>query len=395
MRTSTIIEILIDSSGSMGYMKGAGEDENKYLIDGQTRMCLVKKLLIEEVIPTIDYSSRIVVRTFRVDVVSHGEEIEQTDTQIVTIFDGLYEKTKIVDVINSLQDPPWGGTPITAAINTAIENLKQYPNSDRKIILLTDGEENGGGNYIEAAIKAEQMDGIPCKIFIIGVALNEDAEKKSKTIANGGYYNIKSKSFIDDELRSILAPLKFAVLKDSIQNLQRTLEIGTDSLNINSLPKINPMDKCQTEERREIDFTTLTNDIEYNQEIGLKSEFFLYKYLCERYGNKNIIWLNQQAESYKDHDFELLDENGELSRIIECKGTIGRKPTFYLTVEEWNCFLANKDIYQIYRIFNVDGEANVFSIENLFDSLFTGKVVPYLLNPEVLKERRIYLTILS
>lgn len=27
MRTSTIIEILIDSSGSMGYMKGAGEDE--------------------------------------------------------------------------------------------------------------------------------------------------------------------------------------------------------------------------------------------------------------------------------------------------------------------------------------------------------------------------------
>jgi hypothetical protein len=32
--SSTIIEILIDNSGSMGHMKGALEYEEKYLIDG-------------------------------------------------------------------------------------------------------------------------------------------------------------------------------------------------------------------------------------------------------------------------------------------------------------------------------------------------------------------------
>lgn len=42
------INILIDASGSMGFMEGAGvEHENKYLLpDGSTRTQLVKKILI-------------------------------------------------------------------------------------------------------------------------------------------------------------------------------------------------------------------------------------------------------------------------------------------------------------------------------------------------------------
>lgn len=35
--TETIIEILIDNSGSMGFMKGS-EYEGKYMVDGQTRV---------------------------------------------------------------------------------------------------------------------------------------------------------------------------------------------------------------------------------------------------------------------------------------------------------------------------------------------------------------------
>ena len=39
--TKSIIEILIDYSGSMGYMKGT-KYENKSLIDGKTRFYLAK-----------------------------------------------------------------------------------------------------------------------------------------------------------------------------------------------------------------------------------------------------------------------------------------------------------------------------------------------------------------
>ncbi len=48
--TDTIIEIRIDNSGSMGYMAGNPEHENKYLIDGQTRMTLIKKIVIEVIV---------------------------------------------------------------------------------------------------------------------------------------------------------------------------------------------------------------------------------------------------------------------------------------------------------------------------------------------------------
>lgn len=37
----------------MGYMNGSPEHENKYLIDGLTRMTLIKKVMTEEIIPTI------------------------------------------------------------------------------------------------------------------------------------------------------------------------------------------------------------------------------------------------------------------------------------------------------------------------------------------------------
>jgi len=60
----TIIEILIDNSNSMGRCEGLEHFEQFLLPDGSTRMKLVKKILINEIIPTLDYASKLVVRTF-------------------------------------------------------------------------------------------------------------------------------------------------------------------------------------------------------------------------------------------------------------------------------------------------------------------------------------------
>ncbi len=436
--TETIIEILIDNSGSMGYMTGSPEHEGKYLIDGVTRMTLIKRILREQIIPTIDYANEIIIRTFRKNsTLVDGQNVDSIVTPV--IYKGILDKDKISLIIASLQDPPVGGTPITAAINAAVADLAMYPNSDRKIILITDGEENGVGDYKEAAKKAEQLNGIPCKTFIIGIAQDQAAEKKSREIATGGYYNLKSKSFTADEIQKVLAPLKTAVLQNTIHNIQTAVN------NVQPQPQVQPQKVVETVEKKietikqeskqatalqldkleskveeqilntqkllselsslkellrvnalletGIDSTTLTIDNEYSESVRQRSETFLYKSLCDKYGATKVKWLNEKAESFSHHDFELLDANGKTIQLIECKGTAKNKPTFYLTDKEWNHFLTNKEIYQLHRVFNVDGEMNTVSFENLLTSILNGQVVPYLSKPEILKENRVFLTL--
>lgn len=446
--TDTIIVILIDNSGSMGYMAGSPEHENKYLIDGLTRMTMIKKVMSEQIIPTIDYANQIIIRTFRYNRKKVADKVVE-ELSTPAIYEGVFDKQKILTVIASLQDPPIGGTPITAAINAAVSDLEKHPNSDRKIILITDGEESGGGDFREAAKKAEQLKGIPCKTFIIGIAQDEQSEKKSREIASGGYYNIKSTSFTAGEVQKVLAPLKTAVLQNTIQNFQTVVSNSQPQPHIQKQiqpqPQIQPQKVVQTVEKKieiikqeskqatatqldeletkikeqisntqnllselsslkellrvdalletGIDSTTLTMDNEYSESVRQRSETFLYKLLCDKHGTAKVKWLNQTGESFSHHDFELLDENGKVVQLIECKGTSKDKPTFYLTANEWTHFLTNKDVYQVYRVFNVDGEMNARCIDNLLASIMNGQVVPYLLKVEILKEGRVFLTL--
>lgn len=437
---NTIIEILIDNSGSMGYMKGGGEDENKYLIDGQTRMTLIKRLLLEEIIPTIDYSSKVCIRTFRIAIDKVDNKIVQKDIEIPVIYEGVFNIKLIEEAISKLKDPPMGGTPISAALDKSFDNLKNYPQHDRKIILLTDGEENGGGDYISTAKKIEALAGIKCKIFIIGLALTEKSIIAAKEIASGGFYNIKSKSFERNEIKQVMAPIKTAVLRDSMKNIAQAktvnqplqenkapddiirnkikeVAIETKEATANSLNKLENKIKEYVSlgeglldefsnlkesirinsliESNAIDSTTLTIDDEYSESIRQRSETFLYNILCEQYGKEKVNWLNKEKESYKPYDFELLDDKNNVCQFIECKGTVGTKSTFYLTNIEWEFFIKNSSFYQVYRIFNLDSNCNYFCIENLLNYLMTGKVVPYLTKPEILKENRVFLTLLD
>jgi hypothetical protein len=108
-----------------------------------------------------------------------------------------------------------------------------------------------------------------------------------------------------------------------------------------------------------------------------------------------VKWLNKDTESYAHHDFEILNNAGNIIQYVECKGTTRNKPTFYLTLKEWLHFLNNKERYQLYRVFNLDEKIEYSFIENLFESLVEGEVVPCLTSPEVLKEERVFLTLLN
>lgn len=255
-------------------------------------------------------------------------------------------------------------------------------------------------------------------------------ERKAKSIATGGYFNIKSQYFENKILQDFLVTLKLSILQDSKEILQQSDDrLTKENIQIidtkiaktiteNDASTTGLIDNIQTQIDKTkailseleiikeqlrikqllssgVDSTTLTIDDDYSEDIKIKSETILYEHLCKQYGKDSVIWLNQHQESYLHHDFEIHDGFGNIVKIIECKGTPKCKPTFYMTANEWNYFLLHQQEYQLYRIFELDTTPQIYCIENLLNAILERKVVPYLTKPEILKENRVYLTILK
>ena len=147
---------------------------------------------------------------------------------------------------------------------------------------------------------------------------------------------------------------------------------------------------------------TVSHDDDYHNVIKEKSEAYLFSILKKLYPSQIVKWLNYDEinskfeESWKNHDFEILDKKGNVLHYIDCKGTPQNKKTFYLTSNEWNFFLdcvKKETSYQVYRIFNVEGNTNYVAIDNLWEWIETGKVVPYLSATETIKGGRVFLTL--
>lgn len=215
---NTIIEILIDTSQSMGYGTGKDADKSQFLLpDGSTRMSLVKKILINDIIPIIDYASIINIRTFR--SVPSPRTNSKLSPEINLVYSGKFDKDFIAKKISEMKDPESGRTPITAAINAAVINLKGYKDFDKKIFMLTDGQENEGGDYKLAVKKVIEIDRIPCQIFIVGINQSKEAIEKSQEIAkiSGGLYvNIPDKNYESTSISSQLSSIKTASISGSI-----------------------------------------------------------------------------------------------------------------------------------------------------------------------------------
>lgn len=175
-----------------------------------------------------------------------------------------------------------------------------------------------------------------------------------------------------------------AELKSEVERLRQVIE---------SLTRVSGRDNN--------DVTIKTDD--YFTEIKEKSEEYLFNLLRREYPSQIVKWLNyneqteQFEESWKNHDFEILNKNGTALHYIDCKGTPQQKRTFYLTSNEWDFFLdcvQNGKSYQIYRIFNVEGSPSFVHIDNLWEWIQTGKVVPYLSATETIKGGRVFLTLM-
>lgn len=397
----TVTEILIDFSSSM-----------------KDKLALTKTALLNDIIPTLDYSAKIGIKTF--SATTDKKPLVKTTLPL-----SIINKELIVNAINTLSSPN-GNTPIAAAIKNSVDSLKEYLAFDKKIILVTDGEENCGGNYTKEVERAKTA-GINCQIHIIGIGLTPQATKQAINIATlskgsfsqiqfakGTVYNqttVKQNlsSFYNAVKKPIVSTINNSVptvavqpqreVKEPIEvpieneTLKENSSITTDEAMRYIISEIKDIKNQIKELKKESDeVPDVIEDAELNERIRKTSEEYLYEILKKKYPDR-VKWLNERGESYSDHDFEILDFDGSIEYFIECKGTPKTKPTFYLTKEEWRLFLNHTKNYQIYFVKNSFSSPSPVFIDNLLDWLLRGKVVPYLKEKQVIKEERVFLTL--
>ena len=221
-----------------------------YLLpDKSTRMSLAKSILKTEFIPAFDYASKITLRTF------HSNDKKDNELVIDTLYDTHLDVSSLKEKIDEIADPVnTGGTPITGALQYSIEKLANFEGYDRKIILVTDGEETGEGDYRKAANEALALYGIPCSIFVVGIALTERAEVKAKMLASdtkGEYVSLKSKVYTKESLDQILRPFKTAVIAKSIENNLVPVEIKETPLREMDSTRIHNPSSTTVESKKE------------------------------------------------------------------------------------------------------------------------------------------------
>lgn len=398
----TVTEFVIDLSGSM-----------------EQKIILTKQILLSDIIPFLDYSYRIGIKSFSA-VQGQPPIIQELPLSIV-------DKEAIIAAVNKLTVKK-GGTPISLAIRQSVATLKEYSASKKKIILVTDGEEDKGGDYV-AECKKAQTEGINCEIHVVGIGLDAQAQSKAQEISrltqgtysyipftNGNSYNQTSikaslSAFYAANVRptptpqplnntstsKTVAPVIEAKPETKEQE-QSKIIVSEDSKGNDDILKVlvqeikeirEELKKLRAEKQG---IPEVVEDAELNENIRMISEKYLFEVLKSKYPNR-VKWLNENGESNSDHDFEILEDDGTVEYYIECKGTAKQKTTFYVTKNEWKLFLNNTRNYQLYFIQNVFAAPSHVFISNVLDWILKGKLLPYLKIRGIVKEERVFLTI--
>jgi hypothetical protein len=339
------------------------EFRNKYLVGEKTRMDLAKIILMSEVVPAMSGVNEVITQTFRTDLKTKKAEcnfIQSCDYNIGQINQG----------INHILEPLGGGSPISQALEQAFDRLLTYvSNGDKKmIILITDGDENGEGDYTKIVKKIGSCE---CEVHIIGLDLDVPSKQKALLAAanaNGTFTDIEVPEGSSFESVLANASQKLISLKLALNNF--------------------------TSNKKSILFLT-EEDTQLNEKIRIASEEALFHHLKLQHGDR-VRWLNDPIEKGDDHDLEILERNSDKPVVyIECKGTPGNKPTFYLTANEWRLALKHGPKYELYFVQHCFGQPKFIQFTDLMVSLASGSLLPYSLDNEQLPPNRIALTVAS
>lgn len=419
--------ILIDYSGSMGYMKGSKEFENKYLLpDGSPRIELVKKILIEDIIPSIQHYNFISIVTFS------NSPYRTNDFQFKYLYSGL-PNSESIKRIQELKAPPMGGTPIFTAFKGLSDYIKNKTSAKKVMFIVTDGDSNDVEDFDEKILELMKTSDMKCPIYVIGIDQNYKAETKSKNLCNesgGKYVNLQAMDYDKRYIESMLFELKSNILSSSlsvISDPKKTIDLDSGIKDQNSFQEKNPdvslpppddyinkLEKTIEDNTNAIsligkqlelvvnqisnlknidqnDEVEILENYELNLKIGRHAEFCVNNYLKNIIDLQTFIWNNEASESYKPFDFEIGD-NSSL-KYIECKGSVGVDKSFYLSKTEWEFFLDHRDSYELIFVSEVFKENQIINVGNLFQALIEKKIVPYSTKNRKVKSDLVYLQI--
>lgn len=421
---NTHIDILIDGSGSMGYMKGT-DHEDKYLIDRtHTRTDLVKKILLDHLVQRLDFCDSIDINIFQNKLVLDKEGkptikdkryIESSN--LVNFYSGIYDKDSIDSSIKNIKIPPAGGTPIRWSLLIKI-NKSQF--NDHHIIVFTDGDGNIESKvdtvWHEVIYKRIQELKKDIKIHIVGIGQNEAAQKKSRQLCEntgGTYINLKAMNYKPSVLDNLLFGLKSTITSQTIKfnlndqgvvsdiqqkqpiekedeekkaesistnnkiendTLESRVDRNTKSLSLISNQLDNIVDLLNSQqESKEEDIEIIENDI-LNQKIGRRAEEFLYNELLKNNWEK-VIWLNETEEQFLPYDFEIYHKGQKY--YYECKGSVTADLNeFLLTKGEWLFYLQNKENYRLCFVSDINTTPSYVRFKDLIQDMEGGKLIP-------------------
>ena len=122
---------------------------------------------------------------------------------------------------------------------------------------------------------------------------------------------------------------------------------------------------------------------EVREDIGRWCEEFVDKYLRENGSqNSKILWMNNDGESGKPYDFEVL-ENGN-TKYIDVKGTpSSEKDVAYMSPTEWAFMFEKGENYSLYRVYNAGKKsARITVTNNPSSAIEQGGLMP---NPIIIR----------
>lgn len=190
--------VLIDRSGSMNSLSG-----NSTLFD------IARKKIGEIVIPNIAAESS--------SIWSFGDTCTGISKSDYTV-----NKSSLKKELDSLRQPG-GLTPLYSATKAAIASLRQY-DEERNLIVLTDGQDNCGGDPCAAVIKAKK-EGVRLTVHAVGIDLDNkskamtDLKCMAKESIDGSFSNTKLNNSDDKGLSKAVEGISERILASQLATL--------------------------------------------------------------------------------------------------------------------------------------------------------------------------------
>mgnify|MGYP003288508376 CR=1 FL=1 len=199
-------------------------------ISGKQKM--VKRLFSDEIVPSLNFSEPIGLRTF-LSVVGSPIIISSLDMGLNTVSDF----NKKIDGL------PWpnGGAPLAKTVNKSVSDFENIDADDKIIVLVTGGSDNFRYEMSEVAYEINKAEG-KVRLVVLGINLSEDDEKdaiSSIEKCNGAFCNIKMN---DDNYERFEAKAQLETFFNVLKNKPAAPKVQEPEKNIvKEAPKAEPV----------------------------------------------------------------------------------------------------------------------------------------------------------